>query len=121
MFQAHWREHRLAQYCTVVLTIILLSGILLRLYGINFGLPYLYNPDEPDFVSPAVKILANRDLNPHWFGLPGTTTIYMLAALHAAIFGVGYGFGIFAGPEDFQTLFFQNPTIFYLTEVTQRF
>jgi hypothetical protein len=115
MFSAQWPEKRLAQYHNAVLGAILGGAIVLRLYGINYGLPYLYDPDEPLFVSRAMEILAHRDLNPHWFGVPGTTTIYMLSALYATIFGVGYGIGIFTGPEDFKTLYFQNPTVFYLS------
>ena len=47
---------------------ILLVGLLLRLYGINFGLPYLYNPDEPNLVRIAFRILSSQDFNPRWFG-----------------------------------------------------
>jgi Dolichyl-phosphate-mannose-protein mannosyltransferase len=112
---ACWLENRLAQCRKVVLATVLCGGLLLRLYGINFGLPYLYDPDEPLFVSRAMEILAHRDLNPHWFGVPATTTIYMLSALYATIFGVGFGLGIFAGPEDFKALYLQNPTVFYLS------
>jgi uncharacterized membrane protein len=99
----------------VVFATILCSGLLLRLYGINVGLPYIYDPAEPLFVYRANKILADRDLDPHWFGVPATTTIYMLSAVYASIFEVGLGLGTFAGSEDFKALYFQNPTLFYVS------
>lgn len=34
------------------------------------------HPDENYFVEPAVTIAAKGDLNPHWFGHPGSTLIY---------------------------------------------
>jgi len=37
--------------------------------------------DEQDFVQPAVHIAATGDLDPHWFGHPGSTVIYPIAAL----------------------------------------
>lgn len=100
-----------------IFTLIVVSsiGLLIRLYGINFGLPYLYDYDEPSFVVAAVKILADRDLNPHWFGHPGTTHIYLLAAIYAMIFFVGKSLGIFASAAAFRDLYFNDPTVFYLS------
>jgi uncharacterized membrane protein len=99
----------------IVLTIVLLSGLLLRLYGIKFGLPYLYDPDEPDFSVRAYKILANKDLNPHWFGHPGTTVVYLLSMLYSIIFIGGVSLGTFTNISDFKLLYFKDPTIFYLS------
>ncbi|BAY22967.1 hypothetical protein NIES2100_27310 [Calothrix sp. NIES-2100] len=99
------------------LTIIIISvlGLVLRLYGINFGLPYIYDPDEPTFVIAAVKILASRDPNPHWFGHPASTEIYILVALYTIIFLIGKSLGIFVNAEAFKSLYFHDPTVFYLS------
>ena len=56
----------------------MLVGFVLRLRGITWGLPYLYDPDEHFFVDPAVRIVTTGDLNPHWFGHPGSTVIDLL-------------------------------------------
>lgn len=106
LISIHWK---------LTLIIISVIGLLIRLYGINFGLPYIYDPDEPTFVIAAVKILANRDPNPHWFGHPGSTGIYMLVALYSIIFLIGKSLGIFASAEAFKSLYFQDPTVFYLS------
>ncbi len=74
--------------------------------GVKRDLPYTPEVDEPQFVERAVKIAATGDLNPHWFGNPGSTLIYPLAGIyrvqHAAVGGDG---GLRAAyksdPEDF--------------------
>ncbi|MEA3385450.1 MAG: glycosyltransferase family 39 protein [Thermodesulfobacteriota bacterium] len=99
----------------IVLGSILLSGLLVRLYGINFGLPFLYNPDEYAFVNPALHILKTFDFNPHWFGHPGTTTIYLLVFLYGLIYVGGLGLGVFSKPDDFAVLINGDPTIIYLS------
>ena len=108
-------EQSLSRHSRIILISILVIGCLIRLYGIDWGLPYLYDPDEPIFVTAAGRILSNRNLNPHWFGAPATTLIYMLAGLYALIFLMGRGLGIFASSGDFQSLYYQDPTIFYLS------
>lgn len=58
-------------------------AVALRTGGIPFGEPFLIHFDEPNFVRRALAILATGDLNPHWFGHPGTFTIYNLSAVYA--------------------------------------
>jgi 4-amino-4-deoxy-L-arabinose transferase-like glycosyltransferase len=53
----------------------------LALTGFWKDLPYSPDVDEPLFVLPAVKMAATGDLNPHWFGHPGSTVMYPIAAL----------------------------------------
>lgn len=50
--------------------------------GLTKSLPYSTEVDESSFVNPAVHIAATGDLNPHWFGHPGATVIYPLAAMY---------------------------------------
>lgn len=92
-------EQLISQNSILFLVSLLIIGVLIRVYGINFGLPYFYDPDERAFLLRGLKILANRDLNPHWFGHPGTTVIYMLSGLYALIFIIGKGLGVFASPS----------------------
>ncbi|HUT04376.1 MAG TPA: glycosyltransferase family 39 protein [bacterium] len=55
------------------------AGMLLA--GIRKDLPHISEVDEEIFVNPALRIAATGDLNPHWFGNPGSTVIYPLALL----------------------------------------
>jgi dolichyl-phosphate-mannose--protein O-mannosyl transferase len=48
----------------------LLRSAALRFWGINFGLPYTYAPDETWHLSVALGILKTGDLNPYWLGYP---------------------------------------------------
>jgi hypothetical protein len=99
----------------VVLAVVLAAGLGLRLYGIGFGLPFLYDIDEPTFVHKAVAMLATRDPNPHWFGHPGTTVMTLLSVLYAAIFLLGRAFGAFADAGAYKALYYRDPTLFYVS------
>jgi len=48
-------------------------------------------------------------------GWPGTTLVYMLSALFAGIFVVGRRFGVFESAVHLRELFFQDPTMLYLS------
>ena len=48
---------------------ILALAFLLRLVGVQFGLPHLYHADEPIVVNHAVAYGAG-DFNPHFFKIP---------------------------------------------------
>jgi hypothetical protein len=47
-----------------LLVIILLVALGLRVWAIDFGLPYLYHPDEPSKIEIAQNIVKTGDLNP---------------------------------------------------------
>ncbi len=85
------------------------AGLLLRVIGLDFGLPFIYDPDEPDFVGRAWQMVTTGDLNPHWFGHPGTTVMYAFAALFK-----GYGALAFPDLAAASTAFLTEPSRFYL-------
>ena len=93
---------------------ILAIALLLRLYQIGFGLPGLYDPDEPLFMVKAAGLLTGRTLNPHWFGHPGTTTIYLTALIQAAVFLTGWIGGRFTTVADFVHAGYQDPAIVFV-------
>jgi len=88
-------------------------GLALRAVGVPHGLPFLYDPDEPDFVVRAYTMLAQRDANPHWFGHPGTVTMYVLAALYGVYAAGGLAVGHFKTLADVGAEFWRDPAIFY--------
>jgi len=81
--------------------LICLTALAFRLNAIGFGLPALYDPDEPFFIITALKLLKHGTLNPGWFGHPGTTTLYTLALIEMAALGVGLASGRFASIQAF--------------------
>jgi len=99
---------------TTLLVLVVLLALGLRLWGLDFGLPYVYDPDEDDFIRPALLMLAERSPNPGYFQHPGSTTIYMLSVTYALIFGVGFVLGVFDSPEMFENMLNQDPSLVFL-------
>src|SRR6266404_5286496 len=95
-----------------ILTVILGLALAVRLLGINYGLPYVYNPDEAILVNHAVAF-GTGDLNPHFFGYP-SLYIYVLFLIYALSYVIGWLTGVFTSTNDFVRLFFNDVTLFYL-------
>lgn len=96
---------------------IIVFAIAIRCIGIDFGLPFLYHPDECFIVNPVVNILSRGDLNPHTFIWPGSLIIYILAILFAAIIAAYYVYSLMCGHiyslNDFKHIVAGNSTFFY--------
>ena len=65
----------------IALGSIVLGAVVVHLWGIAGDLPYPPDIDEPIFMRAAVGMLVHHSLNPSWFGNPGSTVIYPIAAL----------------------------------------
>lgn len=87
----------------------------LHLWGIRRNLPFTQEMDEPVFVARAVRIAATGDLNPHWFGNPGSTIIYPLAALYRMWYVLVHRGPLFGPAANLQVLFDSKPSAFYLS------
>ncbi len=100
---------------TVILIAIFLVGAMARFFALDFGLPNISTrPDEIFVVGTAMKF-GTGDLNPHFFIYP-TFYMYFLFAIYGAYYVLGLALGIFSSLEDFQFLYFTDPTIFYLLD-----
>lgn len=93
-----------------------LAGILtlalgLRIWGIGFGLPYVYHYDEHFYVNTALKLGAGVMNNPPYTptGLPN-----ILSGEYAGYYVVGKVLGVFASPQEFEAAYRSDPTVFYL-------
>lgn len=80
----------------VILLIVL--GFGLRVWGINYGLPYLYHPDEP-MVQNSLVMLKTNDLNPHFFGY-GSLFFYINALAYWIYYLLGRLAGVFSSVSD---------------------
>lgn len=94
------------------LILILLLACLLRVYGIQFGLPYQYHPDEVKYVILALKVGAVGP-NVGYFDNP-TGFVYLLFFEYGFLYVIGRILSIFHSTKDLALLYYQNPTIFYL-------
>jgi len=99
---------------------ILAYALLIRLVGIDFGFPYLYNPDEHFWVNASIRVLQGN-LNPNWYGA-GLFIIYSLAILYAIILAIYFVYSFLIGNthtlSEFKQMILQilqsDPTLFYL-------
>lgn len=97
-----------------LLLCILAAAAALRVHGIGFGLPALNDPDEPLFVMTAIDMLRNGSLNPHWFGHPGTITLYSIALVALGVGGTGIATGQYTGVDGFVGAVYADPAILFL-------
>jgi dolichyl-phosphate-mannose-protein mannosyltransferase len=98
----------------MVLGLVLALACALRVWGIGYGLPWLfYFHDEPQIVLRALR-LGTGDLNPHFFIWPGTLMLYLAFLAYVALFAVGRVLGWWAGKTGFAAAYFADPTAFYL-------
>jgi hypothetical protein len=89
------------------LILILLIGLLLRSWGVLFG---LYHADEPIIVNHALAY-GLGDLNPHFFAIPPLVSYYLFFG-----YGLLYALSHLVGLPDiaaFKVLFIEQPEIFY--------
>lgn len=105
-------RRRLAELAALAL--ILVAALAWRLHNIAFGLPSMYDPDEPIFMITALKLLGEGTLNPGWFGHPGSTTIYLVALIDAAVAGVGIAAGRYADLGDFARAAYADPSLLFV-------
>jgi hypothetical protein len=96
------------------LYLIIVIALGLRLWGINFGLPSLNDPDEPLFVVSSLTLIIGKTLNPGWFGHPGTTTIYALTIIDLLIVATAMFSGKFATLGEFTTYIYSDPSILFV-------
>lgn len=96
----------------LALPAILLLGFALRITAVNFGLPHLYHADEPIVVNHALAY-GTWDFNPHFFKIPPLVS-YLLLICYGVYFVLGRVLGIFKSLQDFEYLFYGDPTSFYL-------
>lgn len=99
MKPAHRWLAALEQHWAWVLIGIVAAALALRVWGIDFGLPYLYHPDEPGYVAIAQNIVKTGDLNPHFFNYP-SLFFYLNALAYVPYYVIGRLTGQFAGIAD---------------------
>jgi 4-amino-4-deoxy-L-arabinose transferase-like glycosyltransferase len=98
---------------TIAIIAVLAIAGLARYWGLDFGLPFLYNTDEPNFVTRAFRILGTGDLNPHWFGHPGSFTIYSLSLVFGLYASIGLMLGHFPDLSAIEVITRTEPSEFY--------
>ncbi|KKU47759.1 hypothetical protein A3H10_02970 [Candidatus Uhrbacteria bacterium RIFCSPLOWO2_12_FULL_46_10] len=112
LFFLNEQNSRLAEI--IIIGAIAALSLALGLWNISGDLPYASRIDESIFVNSAVNMAATGDLNPRWFGNPGSTVIYPLAAVYAIqnFTSNSYSFNKFS--EHLTSRLLANPSDLYL-------
>jgi 4-amino-4-deoxy-L-arabinose transferase-like glycosyltransferase len=105
-----------ARLVAASLAAILLAAVALRVAGLAYGLPAVYNPDEVSILSRALAF-AKGDLNPHNFLYP-SFYFYLLFGWVGTYFVLARVVGTVASLQAFQAQFFTDPTNIYLAART---
>jgi 4-amino-4-deoxy-L-arabinose transferase-like glycosyltransferase len=92
---------------------LMVFSLIAHLGALTRDLP-LQEADEEFFVEPAVEIAATGDLNPHWFGHPGSTLIYPIAALVHVWDAALHDGPILGTNEELRARFDEHPKPFYV-------
>ena len=103
-----WRAIRVSPRLLAVLAV----ALGLRLFGLRYGLPAVYNPDEVAIMSRALAF-AKGDLNPHNFLYP-TLYFYVLFAWEGLTAVLAVATRAVASFGAFQREFFVDPTRVYV-------
>jgi hypothetical protein len=94
-----------------VLAAIILLGIVLRLVGLQYGLPAVYNPDETPILNRALAL--RNDFKPQNFVYP-SLYFYLVFVWEGLFFVAGRIAGIFDSLAAFQQEFFIDPSRHFL-------
>src|SRR5687768_16839018 len=96
---------------TIVLLLIGAAAFVLRVFGLQYGLPAVYNPDEVAIMARALSF-AKGTLNPHNFLYP-TFYFYVLFAWVGVYLAFVWVTGGVASIAALQQLYFTSPTAIY--------
>ncbi len=84
---------------SMLIVIILLIALSVRVWGINYDLPYIYHPDEPGYVAISQNIFKTGDLNPHFFNYP-SLFFYINSFAYIPYYLFGKFLGVFTTRSD---------------------
>jgi len=96
----------------VLVVLVALAAVALRLPGLDYGLPAVYNPDEIAILNRALGLSTNR-LNPGNFVYP-SFYFYALLAWEGLAFVGALALGTVRSLADFERAFFVDPTWHFL-------
>lgn len=100
------------QYASWLLMLVCLLALVIRIWGISFGLPGIDHGDESEVVNHAVRF-GSGDLNPHRFQY-GSLIQYMLFFIYGCYYVLASLAGRYDSIHQFAVQFVRDPTIFYM-------
>lgn len=82
----------------LVLGLVILIALLLRIWGINADLPYIYHPDEPVPIGISLRMFKTGDMNPRFYHWP-SLLFYLNFLAYIPYYLFGKLLGVFQAPE----------------------
>jgi Dolichyl-phosphate-mannose-protein mannosyltransferase len=107
------RRRRISWPIVGVLVALMAVSSVAHLWALHRDLP-IPDTDERVFVRPAVHMAATADLNPHWFGHPGSTVIYPLAGFFHVWDAVAHRGPLVTSNPTLTERFQRSPEAFYV-------
>ncbi len=104
-------EQQQTQHFRLLLLVCLLA-LVLRIWGISFGLPGIDHGDESEVVNHAVRF-GSGDLNPHRFQY-GSLLQYLLFFIYGCYYVLASLIGRYDSTHQFAVQFVSDPTVFYM-------
>jgi 4-amino-4-deoxy-L-arabinose transferase-like glycosyltransferase len=96
----------------LILLGILVIALLLRIWGMGFGLPQKVHPDEPLLVDRAIEAAANGNYKTGFYHWPNFL-IYMLHFEYLLTYVTGLIAGVYSSRADMFNSYFTNPTVYF--------
>jgi len=91
-------KHESTRGATFTLIAILAGAAVIRLWGLDWGLPFPYHPDEGSILFHSLGF-GTGDLNPHWFRWP-SLMMYVMFGSYGGLYVVGRLAGLYSAPAD---------------------
>jgi len=63
----------------IILVTLIITGAILRINGLDYGLPLRFHPDEGVIINPALRIATSGDLDPRVYYRPNHISVYLNA------------------------------------------
>lgn len=95
----------------ILIALIFAVALLLRLWGIDFGLPYEFHADEEQYVRQAAS-MGVRGLQPTWWNNPPFYK-YLYFVEFGALYAAGKAAGVYASAAEFGDQLTFDPTLLY--------
>ncbi len=96
----------------MILQVVLLLAIILRLWGMGFGLPLKVHPDEVLITDNAALAVSSGQLKPSFYHWP-SFIIYLLFFEYLLTYFVGNIIGVFSSAADLFIAYKTNPTFYF--------
>ncbi len=96
----------------LILLGILIAALLMRIWGMGFGLPQKVHPDEPLLVDRAIEAAAHGTYKTGFYHWPNFI-IYLLHFEYIVAYTVGHVTGAFPSRNDLFDSYFTNPTVYF--------